>query len=143
MTLTPPVHLKEAYNSVNLQAGVLNEPQARKAMECSKLLQKLTEKEQKVWERFIAVVHGFLGNNKADNYKELAGALVESYCEIGCRISLKVHVLPAHLDNFKGNMGTYSKEQGEHFHQDIMKFEQRYQGYFNENMMRGYIRAHT
>lgn len=58
---------------------------------------------------------------------------------MGCRMSLKVHMLHAHLDKFKNNMGAYSEEQGERFHQDIMHFEQRYQGQYNENMMGDYI----
>ena len=32
-------------------------------------------------------------------------------------MSLKVHILDAYLDKFK-NMGAYSEEQGERFHQD-------------------------
>ena len=54
-------------------------------------------------------------------------------------MSLKVHILDAYLDKFKENMGAYSEEQGEHFHQDILDFEHRYQGQYNENMMGDYI----
>ena len=36
---------------------------------------------------------------------------------MGCRMSLKVHILDAHLDKFKDNMAAYSEEQGERFHQ--------------------------
>ena len=36
-------------------------------------------------------------------------------------------------------MGAYSEEQGECFHQDILDFEHRYQGQYNENMMLDYI----
>ncbi|GBP54406.1 hypothetical protein EVAR_29482_1 [Eumeta japonica] len=50
-------------------------------------------------------------------------------------MSLKVHMLHAHLDKFKDNLGAYSEEQGERFHQDVMNFEKRYQGQYNENMM--------
>ena len=32
-------------------------------------------------------------------------------------------------------MVAYSKEQGEHFHQDILDFQRRYQGQYNQNMM--------
>ena len=32
-----------------------------------------------------------------------------------------------------------SEEQGERFHQDVMVFERRYQGQYNENMMGYYI----
>ncbi|MGH0150609.1 UNVERIFIED_CONTAM: hypothetical protein FKN15_019617 [Acipenser sinensis] len=58
---------------------------------------------------------------------------------MGCRMSLKVHILDAHLDKFKENMGAYSEEQGERFHQDILDFERRYQGQYNENMTGDYI----
>ena len=34
-------------------------------------------------------------------------------------------MLHAHLDQFKNNSGANSKEQGEHFHQDVMDFERR------------------
>lgn len=59
---------------------------------------------------------------------------------MGCRMSLKLHVLHAHLDVFKENMGGYSEEeQGERFHQDIRSFEERYKGQYNESMMGDYI----
>ena len=54
-------------------------------------------------------------------------------------MSLKVHILDAHLDKFKENMRAYSEEQGERFHQDILDFERCYQGQYNENMMGDYI----
>ena len=57
---------------------------------------------------------------------QLVQTLVKNYAKIGCRMFLKVHILDAHLDKFKENMGTYSEEQGEHFHQDILDFEHRY-----------------
>ncbi|XP_061417815.1 relaxin-3-like isoform X1 [Lethenteron reissneri] len=58
---------------------------------------------------------------------------------MGCRMSLKVHMLDAHFDKFKKNMGAYSEEQGERFHQHILDFERRYQGQYNENTMGDYI----
>ena len=45
----------------------------------------------------------------------------------------------SHLDIFKDNAGSYSKEHGERFHQDIYNFKFRYQGQYNENMMGDYI----
>ena len=54
-------------------------------------------------------------------------------------MSMKIHMLDAHLDEFKENLGAYSDEQGERFHQDIKDFESRYQGQYNENMMGDYI----
>jgi len=68
--------------------------------------------QKAAWSSFIAVVRGFLGNNKVENYTELVETLIKSYHAIGCRMSLKVHILDAHLSNFKENMGAYSEEQG-------------------------------
>ncbi|KAL4718672.1 hypothetical protein ACJJTC_008641 [Scirpophaga incertulas] len=52
---------------------------------------------------------------------------------------LKIHMLHAHLDKFKDNLGAYSEVQEERFHQDVMNFEKCYQGQYNENMMGDYI----
>ena len=54
-------------------------------------------------------------------------------------MSMKVLMLNAHLDEFKENLDEYSEEHGERFHQGIKDFESRYQGQYNENMMRDYI----
>ena len=54
-------------------------------------------------------------------------------------MSIKVHILDAHLDKFKENTKAYLEEQGERFHPDILDFERRYQGQYNANMMGGYI----
>ena len=54
-------------------------------------------------------------------------------------MSLKVHVLHAHYDEFKDNVGDYSEEYGERFHQDVKSFKEHYKGQYNESMMGGYI----
>ncbi|KAL6481776.1 hypothetical protein MHYP_G00098560 [Metynnis hypsauchen] len=159
------VHLKEEYTSVKMllgalkydeygwevigdfkmlseakiKAGVFVGPQIRKIIECSEFPKKLNRKERAAWNSFVAVVRGFLGNHKDENYVQLVQTLIKNYAAMGCRMSLKIHILDAHLDKFKENMGAYSEEQGERFHQDIMNFERRYQGQYNENMMGDYI----
>ena len=64
---------------------------------------------------------------------------MDAYEKMGCRMSLKLHVLHSHIDEFKDNMGDYSEEQGERFHQDVKLFEERYKGQYNESMMGDYI----
>ena len=61
------------------------------------------------------------------------------YGNMICRMSMKIHMPDAHLDEFKENLGTHFEEQGERFHRDIKDFESRYQGKYNENMMGDYI----
>ena len=41
-------------------------------------------------------------------------------------MSIKVHCLHSHLDRFPENLGDFSEEQGERFHQDIKVMEERY-----------------
>lgn len=88
-------------------------------MEWNEFPKKLTSQKKVAWNSSVTVVMDFLGNHKVDNYKELVEALVKNYCTMVCTISLKDHIFDADLDNFKENMGAYSKEQGERFHQDI------------------------
>ena len=54
-------------------------------------------------------------------------------------MSLKLHTIHSHLDFFKSNMGDYSEEHGERFHQYVMETEKRCQGQYNERMMGDYV----
>jgi len=53
-------------------------------------------------------------------------------------MSLKVHFLFSHLDYFPDNLGDFSEEMGERFHQDIKIMETRYQGRWEVSMMADY-----
>lgn len=50
-------------------------------------------------------------------------------------MSIKVHYLHSHLNEFQRNIADLSEEQGERFHQDLKIMEQRYQGRWDEHMM--------
>ena len=52
-------------------------------------------------------------------------------------MSIKVHFLHSHLDRFP-ELGDVSDEQGERFHHDIKKMEERYQGRWDIKMMADY-----
>jgi hypothetical protein len=67
-----------------------------------------------------------LGNHRADNYKDLINELLISYKAMGCNMSLKIHILDSHLDDFPENLGDVSDEHGERFHPDISLIEKRY-----------------
>ena len=54
-------------------------------------------------------------------------------------MSLKVHILDAHLDEFTESMIAYSEEQGKRFDQDILDFERHNQGQYNDCKMGHYI----
>ena len=65
----------------------------------------------------------FLGDVKAENYKELVEDMLMQYQKLGCNMSLEIHFLHSHLDFFPYNCGMVSDEHGERFHQDIATME--------------------
>jgi len=83
----------------------------------------LSDKEKKAWQSFEKVSNGFLGN-----FREILRYLMDSYEQLGCNMSLKMHFTFSHLDFFPLNCGAVSDEQGERFHQHISVMEHRYKG---------------
>ena len=79
----------------------------------------MNEIEKEAWQAFRDVLNGFLGNKKNQNYKELVKKLNKSYQNMNCRMSVKLHFLCSYLDFFQENLGDFSEEHGERFHQDI------------------------
>jgi len=57
---------------------------------------------------------------------------------LGCNISIKVHFLFSHIENFPDNLSGVSDEQGERFHQDIKIMENRYKGRWGSTMLADY-----
>jgi len=53
-------------------------------------------------------------------------------------MSIKVHFLFNHLENFPDNLGDVSDEQGERFHQHMKVMEERYQGRWGKTMLTDY-----
>ena len=91
----------------------------------------MTVVEAQAWKAFSKVVHNFLGNKRADNYIELVEELLFSLQDLGCQMSIKVHYLHSHLNEFLANLDKVSEEQGERFHQDVKVIEECYQGRWN------------
>src|SRR6218665_3297077 len=116
-------------------AGIFVGPQIKKIIKCDEFTNLLNRTEKTAWNSFVAVVHGFLGNHKAENYVQSDQYLIKNYAKMRCRMSLKVHILDAYLQKFKDNMGAYSEEQDERFRQDILDYERCYQGQYNVNIM--------
>ena len=89
-----------------VKAGILVRPQIKKIIECDEFAKLLKRKQKTAQNSFVAVVHGFLYNRKTENYVQL--------------VQNPVKERPP------------SEEQGEHFHQDILDFEHRYQGQYKK-----------
>jgi hypothetical protein len=56
-------------------------------------VQKLNIEELAAWNSFKSVIHGFVGNNRDENYSTFIQELLKNYKTLGCRMSLKVHFL--------------------------------------------------
>ena len=69
----------------------------------------MTELEFSAWNSFGLVVKNFLGNFKAENYKELVENKLSNFRDIGANMSIKIHYLFSHLDCFPTNLGDYSE----------------------------------
>lgn len=54
--------------------------------------------------------------------------MLDCYQKIGASMTLKLHFLHHHLDEFLQQLPTESDEQGERFHQVIMPVERRFKG---------------
>ena len=113
-------------------------PEIRKLLLDDQFTEKLNSTELDAWKSFKQVVDNFLGKYKAENFVEIVENLLQAYQRLGCRMSLKLHFLHAHLDFFPPNLGAVSDEHGERFHQDIAVIESRYKGKSNASMMGDY-----
>ena len=86
----------------------------------------MNKTEKEAWQAFRGVVGGFLGNKRDRNYKKLVEKLIKSQQNMGCRMSVKPHFLCFDQDFFEENLGDFSEEHGERFHQDIEAMEKLY-----------------
>lgn len=69
----------------------------------------------------------------------LISELLQSYQNIRCRISLKIHFQHSHLEFFPDNLGVVSVEQGLCFHEDVRTIETSYQGRWDLAMMADFV----
>ena len=135
-------YISEKLNGVvsdaKLKAGVIDGPQIRMMGKDGNFVKTLNLLEKNAWDAFVEVSLNFLGNCRAENYKELVSDMLKNYQALGARMSLKIHFFHSHLDFFPENLGDVSNEHGERFHQDIAVMESRYQGRLSPNMMGDY-----
>ena len=121
-----------------IKAGVFDGVHIKKLIKCKKFSSLMTEVEKRAWNAFVTIVKEFLGNTKAGNYKDFVETLLDSFHALGCNMSINVHFLKSHLNEFLANIGDVNYEHGERFHQDIKVMEERYQGRWNTYMMADY-----
>ncbi|GFV35436.1 uncharacterized protein TNCV_3204681 [Trichonephila clavipes] len=88
----------------------------------------MTEVESKACNSFVLVMSNFLGKKRSDDHVELVESMLSNLKELECNMSIELHFLLSHLDRFPQNLGDFSEQQGERFHQDLRTMEESYQG---------------
>jgi len=125
-------------SEAKIKEGVFDGPQVRSLLKDEQFEKKMTSVEKAAWRSFREVTQKFLGNRKDADYRNIVKQMVNDFKNLGCLMNLKIHFLDSHLDYFPENLGDFSEEQGERFHQDLKDMEKRYQGIWNEHMMADY-----
>ena len=69
-------------SEAKVKAGIFVGPQIKKITECDEFTKLLNRKQKTAWNSFVAVVHGFLGNHKAENYVQLVQTLIKNYTKL-------------------------------------------------------------
>lgn len=110
--------------------GVLNGPDIRKLVKSETFSNVLKNDHRRAWDALKAVIEGILGKNRVhrDKAQELVKKMMHYFHKIGASMTLKLHFLHHHLDQFLQQLPSESDEQGERFHQVTMPFEKRYKG---------------
>ena len=103
--------------------GIFDGPQIRKLLKDDVFVTKMTGTEKRSWISLKNVVKQFLGNVKSSDWKKEVSRMVVSFQKLNCSMSLKLHFLDSHVEYFPDNLGEYSEEQGDRFHQDIKVME--------------------
>lgn len=115
-------------SQAKIKEGIFIGPQIRKIVLDETFNKHLKRNETFAFLSFKKVCDNFLGKHRSDDYVQVVKDLLHHYHDIGCNMSLKVHVLHSHLDFFAENLGDVSDEHGERFHQDISVMEKRFKG---------------
>lgn len=127
-----------ALSDAKIKEGIFDGPQIRKLMKDTEFSDTMNVAELQAWNSFKEVATKFLGNFRDPTYETIVENMLEKLRILGCNMSIKLHFLFSHLDYFPENLGDYSEEQGERFHQDIKEMERRYQGRWDVNMLADY-----
>ena len=84
-------------------------------------------KELRAWLSFVEVVNSFFGKNtRPDDFRERVGDLLNSFSDMGCNLSLKLHFLADHLDAFPTRLADWSEQHGEKGHQEMREAARLY-----------------
>ena len=128
-------HLQETFpklGDAKLKDGIFIRPQISEIIN-DLIVHLLTENEKSARLTFTAGCLNFLGNVRAENYKELVENLLYACQTMWCNvIEDPFFTFPLGLPP---NLGAVTDKHGERFHQNISTMEERYAGKQSQNML--------
>lgn len=111
----------------SLLAGTFNGPDIRKLMKSDLFLNTLPLNEKKAWIAIKSVITNVLGGQRIESgAADLVKEMMTCFRNIGMTMTLKMHFLNNHIDDFLQQSPKDSDEQGERFHQIILSIEKRF-----------------
>ncbi len=102
---------KFSKTEAKVKAGTFDGKQIKKPFSDSQFTSFLESNEKKAWKSFMIVSEDFLGNNRTDDYAEKVKQMLSDFRAIGASLTVKLHLLHAHIDKFLSNCGQFSDEQ--------------------------------
>lgn len=85
-------------SDAKVETGIFVRPQIKKLVKSNDVTECFNVREKGAWESPKAVADDFLGNNSADNDKELIETMSQSFKLTDCIMSNKFDTLHFHLD---------------------------------------------
>ena len=92
-------------------------------------------KKKEAWQSFRGAVEGFLSNKKDPNFQKLVARLIRNFSKLGKSNIFEAAISLFTPGFFQNNLGDFSEENGERFHQDIESIKRKYQGRWDSAMM--------
>ncbi|KAH9396309.1 hypothetical protein TYRP_019710 [Tyrophagus putrescentiae] len=124
-------HYKEKFKKLSdakLAVGAVNGVDVRRLVDDVTFAQLLRSNERSeeadAWQAFVEIDRRFFGkDDRPADYQELVRVMLAAFERMGCLMSLKVHLLAEHLEQFPVLLGTWSDQHGERGHQEILEAE--------------------
>lgn len=124
-SLTLEINLNNANSIISI--GVFNGKDIARLMKSAAFKEVLTLEEKQCWSCVTDVITRILGKKRDLVYCAIP-RMMQLFEKLNVHMSLKIHYMHCHLDDFLAQLSTESDEHGERFHQIAAVMEVRYKG---------------
>lgn len=94
-----------------LKAGIFDGPLIRERIKDASFDETMNPTESSAWLPLKSVIADFLGNHRSPQYEKAVDELMENFCQLGARMSVKMHFLWSQQDYFQRTVKTSVKSK--------------------------------